>query len=88
MNIYPHTEVTISHRAKLSGIYETEVWDKFHMEGFHSRVQYTKANYFEGVATQENNDLGSKRLFASLLLPVALFCGHTSMQLFTITNKE
>ena len=26
-----HTEVTIPNKAKLSGIYETKVWDKFHM---------------------------------------------------------
>ena len=26
-----HTEVIISHEAKLSGIYETEVWDKSHI---------------------------------------------------------
>ena len=26
-----HTEVTISNKAKLSGIYETKVWDKFHI---------------------------------------------------------
>ena len=26
-----HTEVIISHEAKLSGIYEIEVWDKFHI---------------------------------------------------------
>ena len=25
-----HTEVTISNKAKLDGIYETKVWDKFH----------------------------------------------------------
>ena len=28
------------------------------------RDLYTKANYFEGVATQENSDLDSKQLFA------------------------
>ena len=38
-------------------------------EGFHSRDLYTKANYFEGVATQEKNDSGSKRLFALFLFP-------------------
>ena len=26
-----HTEVIISHEAKLNGIYETEVWDKSHI---------------------------------------------------------
>ena len=26
-----HTKVIISHEAKLSGIYETEVWDKSHI---------------------------------------------------------
>ena len=26
-----HTEVTISNKAKLSGICETKVWDKFHI---------------------------------------------------------
>ena len=26
-----HTEVTTSNKAKLSGIYETKVWDKFHI---------------------------------------------------------
>ena len=26
-----HTEVTISNKAKLNGIYETKVWDKFHI---------------------------------------------------------
>ena len=29
-----HTEVIISHEAKLSGIYETEVWDKSHIHGW------------------------------------------------------
>ena len=26
-----HTVVTISHKAKLNGIYETKVWDKFYI---------------------------------------------------------
>ena len=33
------------------------------IEGFHSCDLYTKVNYFEGVATQQNNDSYSKRLF-------------------------
>ena len=33
-----HTEVTISHKAKLSGIYETKVWDKFHISWLVSRL--------------------------------------------------
>ena len=58
-------------------------------EGFHSYDLYTKVNYFEieGFATQENSDLGSKRLFVLFRLPVALFSDHTSMQLFTAANK-
>ena len=48
------------------------------LEGFHSRDLYTKFDYFEAVATQEDNGLGSKRLF----------CDHTSMQLFTTSNKD
>ena len=34
------------------------------IEGFHSRDLYTKVNYFEGVATQENNNSDNKRLLA------------------------
>ena len=49
-----------------------------HIEGFYLCDQYTIANYFEGVTTQENSDLGSKRLIALLLLPMALFCDHSS----------
>ena len=44
-----------------------------HIEGFHSRDLYTKANFFEGIARQENSNLGSKRFFAVFLLPMALF---------------
>ena len=33
-------------------------------KGFHSRDLYTKFNYFEGVATQENNDSDRERLFS------------------------
>ena len=62
----------------------------------HSRDLHIKVNYFEqdiiiscfeGVPTQENNDLGRKRSFALLLLTVVLFCDHTSIQLLTTTNK-
>ena len=58
------------------------------IECFNSRDLYTKINYFEGVATQENNNLDSKQLFASCFLTVALLCDHTSMQRFTTTNKD
>ena len=57
------------------------------IEGFHSRDLYTKVNYFDSAATQENSNLGSKRLFASSLLPMDLFFDHTSTQLFATTNK-
>ena len=53
-------------------------------EGFHSRDLYTKVNHLEGTAThRNNNNSGSKWLFASFLLTTALLCDHTSMQLQT-----
>ena len=61
---------------------------KYSTVDFHSGDLYTKVNYVEGVAMQENNNSDSKRLFALFLLTMALFCDHTSMQLFTTTNKD
>ena len=58
------------------------------IEVFHSRDLYTEVNHFEGVATQENSDLDSKRLFVLFLLSMALFCGHTSMQPFMTTKQR
>ena len=58
------------------------------IDGFHSRDLYIKVNYFKGVATQENNNSDSKRIPCLISLFMALFCDHTSMQLFTATNKD
>ena len=50
---------------------------------------YTRViNYVEGVATQENNDSDSERLFGLFLLTVALFCDCTSIQPFTTTDED
>ena len=48
-----HTEVTISHRAKLSGIYETNVWDKFHISWLVVRLRF----YIHLVKTSERHSL-------------------------------
>ena len=51
------------------------------MESFYSCDLCTKAGYFEGVATQENSDLGKKRLFALFLYSVTIpSCNFLQLQ--------
>ena len=59
-----HAEVIISHEAKLSGIYETEVWDKLISHGWllHKYFILSKGN-FKQNKTLKNLAMGYGNLF-------------------------